>query len=605
MATVNNGTNINIGGPVANPTVNLNAPLTSTLNMGAQSLTDSAGAVGAIGEVLTCGAAGGQTLWGALPAGAPVLTSTNANVTYYPTFVTAGGGVPRPLFCDDLVTPFSVNPNNGDFNVADTVIITQSQLAIGKTAGTVAQSVGAVAIGLGAANNNQGQDAISIGSNAGNTTQGGGAVAIGAGAANNNQGVGGIAIGNAASTGAFQGASAIAIGVSSCGDPLTSQGNGAIAIGSQAGFTSQGAAAVAIGEDAGYGTQSQGAVAIGDAAGNTTQGQDAVAIGTSAGLTNQGQDAVAIGTNAGLTNQGANAIAIGENAATLNQNANSICINATGVAVQAPTASLYVAPIINSGAIANPVPVATNFLLYNPATTEITYGDGAGIGGGGGGASVNVINCVPWGYELTTNGSLLPIKSATSAEFMLGNFSTTVSNLYDITGVAPNTVPPFYGDAVFCTCFVNLVIPETSFTPTLPFSAGGNGNILNEDGGTAAIPPFQNGAPTQILWRLGYTISTGGGPPSAFQDLATPTFASSPVLNFPELALVFLPIGNKFHSSVSMTGLLDVSGMLPADIISFELQAYTNVTGTQIDTTTATGGTTGSINLMCRPVRNP
>lgn len=759
IAAVNAGANIDILNP-AIPVVALQNPLTATLNLGAVDVLATVGGAGAAGQILSSQGAGAGTQWIAAGGGGnPIVNSTNALAVVYPVLAAGGGAVPRQMLAADLVPPMSVNVANGDFNVADTVIITQSQLAIGKTSGAIAQSAGGIAIGFAAANSNQGQDGISIGSNAGNTTQGIGAVAIGAGAANNNQGIGGIAIGQAASTGAFQGAAAIAIGVSSCGDPLTSQGNASIAIGSQAGFTSQGAAAVAIGEDAGYGTQSQGAVAIGDAAGNITQGADAVAIGTSAGLTNQaaaaiaignlagqtqqginavaiglssgtanqgqqavavgagagdtaqgqqavaigfqsgqtnqGADAVAIGTDAGQAgqainaiaigntagatnqgqsvaignaagnlaqsnsavaigtnagnnqqgvngiaigngagqtqqsaqgvaigsssgnitqgigaiaigdaagnnNQGANAIAIGENAATLNQVANSICLNATGAAVQAPTASLYVAPIINSGAIANPVPANTNFLLYNPATTEITYGDGAGIGGGGGGG-VPAVNAIAWGYETGNLSSTGPIKPAASAEFMFGGFTTTVGDLYDSSTGAP----PLYADAVFCTVSVNCVIDESAFAPLLPYSTQQNTNGLNETDPPNPTATLTNGnninsnAATQILWHLQYTLN--GGAPT---ELATPTFASSPVLNFPYLALAFAPIGNKFHSSVCMTGLLDITGMGAGDIISFVLNAYCNVSASLIDTTTASGLCTGSINMMCRPVRH-
>ena len=744
IAAVNAGANIDIPNP-AIPIVSLQNPLTAPLNLGAVDVLATVGGAGAAGQILSSQGAGAGTQWIAAGGGGnPIVNSTNANAVVYPVLAAGGGAVPRQMLAADLVPPMSVNVANGDFNVADTVIIQQSQLAIGKTSGAIAQSVGGVAIGFAAANNNQGQDGISIGSNAGNTTQGIGAVAIGAGAANNNQGIGGIAIGQAASTGAFQGAAAIAIGVSSCGDPLTSQGNASIAIGSQAGFTSQGAAAVAIGEDAGYGTQSQGAVAIGDAAGNITQGQDAVAIGTNAALTNQatdgvaigknagrtnqanaaiaiganagtttqaagaiaigedagnttqsqgavavgdaagnitqGQDGVAIGTNAGQTNQasaaiaignlagqtqqginavaigqasgnanqglqavavgisagdtaqgiqavamgfqsgqtnqggdavaigtdagqagqGANAIAIGNGAATLNQTANSICLNATGGAVQAPTASLYVAPIINSGAIANPVPANTNFLLYNPATTEITYGDGAGIGGGGGGG-VPAVNAIAWGYETGNMSSTGPIKNAASAEFMFGGFTTNVGDLYD----SSTGSPPLYADAVFCTVSVNCVMDESAFAPLLPYTTQQNTNGLNEPAPPNPTSTLTNGnninsnAATQILWHLQYTLN--GGAPT---ELSTPTFASSPVLNFPYLSLAFLPIGNKFHSSVCMTGLLNITGMLTTDIISFVLNAYTNINGSQIDTTTASGLCIGSINLMCRPVRH-
>lgn len=644
VAAVNAGANISIPNPLV-PVVALQAPLTANLDLGAVDVVDSGGIIGAAGTVLSSNGAGAGTAWiAAVPAGNVVVPNDNANLNRYLTWVAATGG-PQQISADSGAGAVSVNPFQGDFNVVDTVIITQSQLSIGKLAGSVAQAATAVAIGFQSGQSNQGAGAVAIGEDAGNITQGADAVAIGTNAGLTNQAAAAVAIGNLAGQ-TQQGVNAVAIGQTSgnlnqgqqavaigagAGDTAqgiqgvamgfqsgqTNQGGDAVAIGTNAGLTNQGANAVAIGNQAGLTTQSGGAVAIGTGAGNITQGGDGVAIGTNAaannqglsavaignaaGTNNQGIGAIAIGDGAGDNNQGADAIAIGENAATLNQVANSICINATGVALQTATASLYVAPIINSGAIANPVPAATNFLLYNPATAEVTYGDGAGIGGGGGATPVDVINCVPWGYEITTNGSLNPIKSSTSAEFMLGNFKTTVGNLYNITGTLPNSVPPFYQDAVFCTCFVNLVIPEGSFVPNLPFSAGGFGNILNQDITAGAIPPYQVDCATQILWRLGYTVNAG-----AYTDLATPTFASSPVLNFPELSLVFSPpVGNKFHSSVSMTGLLDITGMLTTDIIDFQLQAYCNFATAVIDTTTATGGTIGSINLMCRPVRNP
>jgi hypothetical protein len=562
IAAVNAGANIDIPNPAV-PVVAVANPLNATLNFGLQSLTDSAGNIGAIGEVLGCGAAGGQTLWGlAGAAGNPVVNTTNANALLFPTLVTAGGGLPRQLFADDGLTPISVNAFTGDFNVVDTVIITQSQLSIGKTAGAVGQGLQAVAIGLTAGQTNQGGDGIAIGGQAGQTAQGISSVAIGQRAGQNNQ------------------------------------SNSSVAIGADAGLQAQGNASVAVGIGSGQFGQGNDAVAVGNASGQNNQGASSTAVGVSAGETNQGAGAVAIGSGAGQGGQGVQAVAIGNDAATINQTANSICINATGVALQTATASLYVAPIINSGAIGNPVPLATNFLLYNPATAEVTYGDGAGIGGGGG---VPAVNAIAWGFETGNLSSTGAIKSGPSAEFMSGTFSTTVGDLYD----SSTGSPPLYADRVFCTCSVNCVMDESAFGPLLPYSTQQNTNGLNEPQPASATSTLTNGnninsnAATQILWHLQF--SRNGG---AAQEFVTQTFASSPVLNFPYLSFAFLPLGNKFHSSICMTGLLDITGFAAADTITFILNAYTNVNGSQIDTTTASGLCTGAINMMCRPVRH-
>jgi hypothetical protein len=54
------------------------------------------------------------------------ITDTNTAGTYYPTFVdSAGSG--KVLRADIGTTPFSINPNTGNFNVADTLKITQSE----------------------------------------------------------------------------------------------------------------------------------------------------------------------------------------------------------------------------------------------------------------------------------------------------------------------------------------------------------------------------------------------------------------------------------------------------------------------------------------------
>ena len=253
---------------------------------------------------------------GAYPPPASLsVVDTNIDTTYYPTFVdVTGPGV--TLRADATTLPFSVNPNTGNFNVADTLKLDQDKVALGKEAGSVTQGTNSVAIGRGAGKTNQGNTSVAVGAFAGITSQGAGSVGVGSNAGNSNQGTNSIAIGNSAST--------------------VSQGTESISVGLLAGQTSQGTKSVAIGSNAG----------------KTTQARDSVAIGNSAGLTSQGEDAVAIGRLAGQTSQAPN----------------SIALNATGVALNPATTGFFVKPIIGQ-----PVGFGVGVLIYNPATGEIYY----------------------------------------------------------------------------------------------------------------------------------------------------------------------------------------------------------------------------------------
>lgn len=73
VTSVSGGTNIVMSGTIPAPVVNLRNPLTSELNMGTQSLRDSASAVGTSGQILSCGT-GGQTLWTNAPSTNPTIT---------------------------------------------------------------------------------------------------------------------------------------------------------------------------------------------------------------------------------------------------------------------------------------------------------------------------------------------------------------------------------------------------------------------------------------------------------------------------------------------------------------------------------------------------
>jgi hypothetical protein len=91
-------------------------------------------------------------------------------------------------------------------------------------------------------------------------------------------------------------------------------------------------------------------------------------IGSNTGLTSQGANAVAVGTNAGFTGQGSNSIAIGTNAGYSNLPSNAVVISGIGSVWDTPasTAGLYIAPVRNVN--------ASNVVMYNPSTYEMTYG---------------------------------------------------------------------------------------------------------------------------------------------------------------------------------------------------------------------------------------
>lgn len=84
VEAVNAGTNINVGGTISQPIVNLASPLTSTLGMGTVALTDKVGSSGTAGQVLTAGT-GGETLWATLSSGGINSVQAGTNISVNPT----------------------------------------------------------------------------------------------------------------------------------------------------------------------------------------------------------------------------------------------------------------------------------------------------------------------------------------------------------------------------------------------------------------------------------------------------------------------------------------------------------------------------------------
>jgi len=353
------------------------------------------------------------------------ITDDNTSAVFYPTFVSGTGT--QPLLADTTTTPFSINPNTGDFNVGTTLKLTQTNVGVGKNAGATSQGLNSTAVGSGAGTTTQGANAVAVGSSAGTTTQGANAVAIGLNAGNSGQGGQSVAVGrqagqtsqgtnavavgylagqtsqstnsvavgvNAGSSGQLggavavglqsgqttQGAFSVAVGINAGNNTQggssvavgvnagqETQGAGSVAVGPNAGNETQGAFSVAVGQDAGLTNQGPGSVGIGPSAGQTTQGKGCVAVGNASGRTAQENNAVAVGLQAGQTSQGTNAIAIGNLAGNSFQTAGSIALNGSGVALNPAVAGFFVNPIRADATEQLP-------LQYNSATQEVTTG---------------------------------------------------------------------------------------------------------------------------------------------------------------------------------------------------------------------------------------
>jgi hypothetical protein len=258
---------------------------------------------------------------------------------------------------------------------------------------------GRVAIGYGAGESPQGQNATAVGFQAGQNSQSEFGVALGFRSGQNSQKSNSIAIGTVSGIN-NQGSNAIAIGT---GSGQTSD-NDTIAIGTNAGQSSQSNTSIAIGTGAASNSQKANAIAIGTNTANTDQGKESIAIGVDAMSIGSGDTCVAIGkdagrdylatdsiaigneagrdhnagntesyrvcigTRAGYRNQGQDSIAIGRLAGDTNQSPNSIVLNATGISLSTTTSTssgLYIKPIRNA---TNPY-----VLTYDDTSGEIVY----------------------------------------------------------------------------------------------------------------------------------------------------------------------------------------------------------------------------------------
>lgn len=170
----------------------------------------------------------------------------------FPASYNSANRADPPIQVSEFRLPSS--PITGYPNIQDDVIV-QSNLAIaiGYISGSNAQGEFSVALGAGAGVDNQGSNSVAIGSNAAVELQGTGSIAIGLSAGELSQGNSSIAIGDLASTGEAAGP---------FGGIGRSQGDRAVAIGSQAGRYGQGDNSVALGAFAGFEDQANNSIVI-------------------------------------------------------------------------------------------------------------------------------------------------------------------------------------------------------------------------------------------------------------------------------------------------------------------------------------------------------
>lgn len=157
------------------------------------------GGVGTSGQVLTSGGIGVSPSWSTPAAGGATIDiqQTNTNATYYPTFVDSDG-TGKILRADTASTPWSINPNTGVFNFANTLSVgtgsSSNNVYIGRSTGTNGTNI--VAIGNNARGaNNGGVNGTAVGVNAGYNAMGDRAVCLGAFAGNSFTGTGAVCIG--------------------------------------------------------------------------------------------------------------------------------------------------------------------------------------------------------------------------------------------------------------------------------------------------------------------------------------------------------------------------------------------------------------------------
>ena len=290
------------------------------------------------------------------------------------------------IFSNEILQVNYFTGSSGSFN---NLLLNNSRIRLGTSAGQTNQGNNSVSIGPASGFSNQNIDNVAIGNSAGNTNQGtgsGGAgksVAIGYIAGNTTQGYSSVAIGQGAAR-YNQGDLSVAIGTS-CG--FAGQGTRSVGIGQGCGFTGQGAYSVAIGDSAGQNAQDTESIAIGRSAALQSQYADSISIGAYAGQNNQGtgsvtlgrsiaignhagenfqrNQSIAIGDYAGNLSQGQYSIAIGLNAGVTSQASSSIILNASGNNLNSTGSGLFIDPISNK--------TGPNVVFYDAATKELSY----------------------------------------------------------------------------------------------------------------------------------------------------------------------------------------------------------------------------------------
>jgi hypothetical protein len=209
-------------------------------------------------------------------------------------------------------------------------------------------------------------------------------------------------------------------------------------------------------------------------------------------------------------------------------------------------------------------------------TVLSSLGAGAGTSwvAGGGGTSYPVA-FVPYFFETALPNTSNTINQGggglyTTADLLRGSITPTVAQLYDPAAVVPTGATL---DTLELELHLEMVIPAAGFIPTIPTAQLINDDINNNIQALTGQPA----APVQIVYHWTYTTPTT--PPGTYLDFTTPQFYSSIFTAIPKAVAVAYPFGAQaFSTQLSARTLINIAGLVPADVITFQLWAYTQDT---------------------------
>ena len=588
IAAVNQGANITIPNPAV-PVVALANPLTAPLNLGGVDVLDTAGAMGANGTFLQSLGAGNGTAWVAGGGGGVAAVNAGVNIT-----------IPNPAVpVVALANPLTAPLNLGGVDVLDTAG------AMGAN-GTVLSSLGAGNGTAWIAGGGGGIAAVNQGSNISIPNPAVPVVSL-LSPLTTTLNLGGV---NVLDTAGVMGANGTVL--SSLG-----QGNGTAWIAAGGG----GIAAVNAGTNIDIPNPAVPVVALAnpltaqlnlgtqDIIG-TTSTINLINVGANASTITSGQiqTATVVAPIKDSTLTPANLVL-----ADITQN-DTLVLTDSSIQKTTGGTNLTIAhtqPLgdilmnTNAGQITMNCPLKTTSIFDN-ANSQGAVGQVLGCGPAGGtlewvnqaASTVFPVAYIPYFNQLAIPSTQNTVKAVPpTADFIRGNITPTVAQLYDPAAVAAGQA---VANQVLVECFINCSWDADTaagiFSPVAP--------LLSQTGG--AIPALginddQNLLfPVTMLWNLQFEVNAG--PTPAPLQFGTPCLATSLIIWCPANAIILSASSpNYVNTSVYLSTRLDTTGLSSTDVITFYLDGYCGNNGSAINSNFNNEGT---VSIKCSMVRN-